>query len=389
LNRVCSIFSQLLQFFPRMEFEVAVRKHRANRHERGFDCWTQFVAMLFCQLGQAQSLREICGGLAATEGKLRHLGVGRAPKRTTLSYANAHRPAGLYREIFSLLLDKAQRLALSRNKRFRFQNPLVSIDSSIIELSLSMCDWAKYQRQKGAAKLHLVLDHQGFLPSFACVTEGKACDLTPVRHLDYPPGAILIFDRGYQDYRWFDRLTEKDISFVTPLRRHAHCEVLESRPIPVGGDVIQDERIRLGAQRHRMANEMRRVVVRRPDRTRPWVFLTNNFDLPANVIPLIYEQRWAIEVFFRTIKQLMRIKTFVGTSLNAVRIQMWTAMIAILLFKILQMRAKFGWSLSNLVALLRQQLFVHRSLWAWIDEPFQPPPLLDTTPIQQLCLKLG
>lgn len=389
MSRVCSIFSQLLQLFPRLEFEGAVRQHRANRHSRGFDCWTQFVAMLFCHLGQAQSLREICGGLATSEGKLRHLGVGRAPKRSTLAYANEHRPWQLYETVFQSVLWRAQQLAGAHRKRFRFRNPLLTIDSTIIDLSLSVYDWALYQREKGAAKLHLVLDHQGYLPTYAVVTEGKSCDLTPVRQLDFRPGTILVFDRGYQDYRWFERLTQRGVFFVTRLRSHAHVEVTETQAVPTGGPVLCDQRIRLGCQRYRMRCELRRIVVRNPAAPKPFVLLTNNFKLAANTIARVYRERWQIEIFFRALKQNLRIKTFVGTSANAVRIQVWTALIALLLLKLLQLRARFAWSLANLVALLRQQLFVHRPLWEWIDQPFHPPPSLDEAPIEQLCLNIG
>jgi hypothetical protein len=345
--------------------------------------------MLFCHLGQAHSLREICGGLAASEGKLRHLGVGRAPNRSTLSYANEHRPWQLYATIFQSLLARAHQTAMAHKKRFRFRNPLLTIDSTIIDLSLSVYDWALYQREKGAAKLHLVLDHQGYLPRFAVVTEGKCCDLKPIRPLDFPAGTILIFDRGYQDYRWFDRLTQQGVFFVTRLRCHAHVEVLESLPVPKSGDVHCDQRVRLGCQRYRMHNDMRRLVVQDKDMPESLVFLTNNFKLAASTIAAIYRERWQVEVFFRTLKQNLRVKTFVGTSTNAVCIQIWTALIAMILLKLLQLRAKFAWSLANLVALLRQQLFVHRCLWSWIDKPFQPPPLLNETPVQQLCLNIG
>jgi len=385
LNRVCSIFSQLLQLFSRVEFESAVRRHRANRHARGFDCWTQFVAMLFCQLGQAQSLREICGGLAASEGKLRHLGVGLAPKRSTLAYANEHRPWQLYQAVFESVLTRTQGLATIHKRRFRFRNPLLSIDSTIIDLSLSVYDWAHYRREKGAAKLHLVLDHQGHLPRFAVVSEGRCCDLSPARSLTFPAGTILVFDRGYQDYRWFERLDQRGVFYVTRLRRHAHVEVVESFPRPKGA-VLCDQRVRLGCQRYRMHADVRRIVFQDPGMREPLVFLTNNFKLAASTIAAIYRERWQIEVFFRALKQTLRVKTFVGTSPNAVRIQIWTALIAMLLLKLLQLRAQFSWSLANLVALLRQQLFVYRSLWDWIDQPFQPPPMLDQTPAQQLSL---
>jgi uncharacterized protein DUF4372 len=173
--KVCSIFSQVLKLFSRGGFEKAVKQHKAERHARGFTSWGQFIAMLFCQVGRAHSLREICGGLACCEGHLKHLGVPVAPKRSTLAYANEHRPWELYQTVFEQTLLKCQELVRSQGgrKKFRFKNKLMSLDGSIIDLSVSMFDWAKFRRTKGAIKLHLLLDHDGYLPSFAVVTEGK------------------------------------------------------------------------------------------------------------------------------------------------------------------------------------------------------------------------
>jgi len=373
LNRVCSIFSQLLQFFPRTEFAQAVQKHKAERHARGFDCWTQFIAMLFCQLGRAQSLREICGGLAASEGKLKHLGVGNVPKRSTLAYANQHRPWELFQTVFEQLLEKCQVLAQGQRRKFRFHNPLVSIDGSVIELCLTSFNWASYQREKGAAKLHLVLDHDGYLPRFAVITEGKASDLAMAWQMEFAPGTILVFDRGYQDYRWFERLTSGRVYFVTRLRCHARYRVVKRLPVVGGSGVVWDRIVRLGAQRYRMNIDLRLIKVKDPQTDKAIVIVTNNFRLAASTISAVYRDRWQIEMFFRALKQNLRVKTFVGTSANAVRVQIWTALIAMLVLKYLQLRSQYNWSLSNLVALLRQQLFVYRDLWTWIHSPFQPP----------------
>jgi len=198
MNRVCSIFSQLLQLFPRVEFQRAVKDHKAERHARGFTSWGQFVAMLFCQLGRAHSLREICGGLACCEGKLKHLGIPVAPKRSTLAYANEHRPWQLYQAVFQQLLERARQVVYAQGgpKKFRFKNRLMSLDGSIIDLSVSLFDWAQFRRTKGAIKLHLLLDHDGYLPSFAVVTEGKMSELKVARSLQFEPGTILVIDRG-------------------------------------------------------------------------------------------------------------------------------------------------------------------------------------------------
>ncbi len=198
MTRVSSIFSQILQLIPRLEFESAVRRHEAERHARGFSCWGQFIAMLFCQLGHAKSLREICGGLAASEGKLRHLGLPTAPARSTLAYANEHRPWQLQQTIFEQLLTKCQGLAASqpgtrKKSKFRFKNPLLSLDATVIDLCATMFDWAKFRLTKGAVKLHLLLDHDGYLPSFAVISEGKKHEVRVARQMQFAPGAILVF----------------------------------------------------------------------------------------------------------------------------------------------------------------------------------------------------
>jgi hypothetical protein len=368
-----SMFSQLLSLFPRSDFEKAVRAHRADRAAKGFDCWTQFVAMLFCQLGRAHSLREICGGLASVEGKLNHLGVGDAPKRSTLSYANAHRPWQLFEEIFMQLLGRCQGIASP--KPFRFKNKLFSLDATVIDLCLEMFDWAKFRRAKGAIKLHLLLDHDGCLPCYGVITEGKTHEIRVARTLDWPKGSIIAIDRGYMDYAFLDSLTERDIFFVTRLKGNAAPTTKAVLSSPKG-NILSDEMINLcgsGANK-REFRLLRRVVVWDPVGHREIVLLTNNMKLAAGTIAAIYKQRWQIELFFKAIKQNLKIKTFVGTSANAVHIQIWTALIAILLLKYLQMRSRLGWSLSNLVALLRLNLFVHRDLWAWIHEPFSRPP---------------
>ena len=385
MTRVSSIFSQMLQLFSRTEFERAVVEHRAERHARGFSCWGQFVAMLFCHLGRAQSLREICGGLAASEGKLRHLGLPDAPKRSTLAYANEHRPWQLYRTVFYQLLSRCREVAGTHG--FRFKNKLLTLDATLIELCASVFDWAQYRRTKGAVKLHLLLDHQGLLPSFALITEGCVHESRVARSLRFEPGTIVVFDRGYADYDWFATLDAQGVFFVTRLKENADYGVVERRPIPESSAVRRDEIIFLykAARGGHLDLFLRRIEVWDEEQKRILVFLTNHRGFAASTIAAVYRQRWQIELFFKALKQNLRIKTFVGTSSNALQIQIWTALIALLVLKYLQLRARFGWSLSNLTALLRQQLFVYRDLIAWIDEPFQPPPLLDPS-AEQLAL---
>lgn len=376
MNRVCSIFAQLLQLFPRVEFQKAVQQHGAERHARGFTCWGQFVAMLFCQLGQAKSLREICQGLMAIEGKLKHLGVDRPPNKSTLSYANQHRPWELYQALFGQILQRCEGAAQGK-KKFRFKNRLMSMDSTTIDLCASLFDWAQYKRAKGAVKVHMILDHEGHLPHFAVITDGKVSDQQGSRMVRFAAGTIVIIDRGYVDSQRWQDWTDEGVFFVTRFKKDLKIEVLEEREVPKNGGIKRDQVVRLCGPRTGKHSMRLRLITKWDEETQEEIqFLTNHLGFGATTIARIYKERWQIEIFFKALKQLLRVKTFVGTSANALHIQIWTALIAMLILKYLQLRASYGWSLSHLVALLRQQLFVYRDLYLWIDHPFQPPPVL-------------
>ena len=378
MNRVCSIFSQILRQIPRQAFEVAVKDHKAERHARGFSSWTQLIAMMFCQLGHAQSLREITGGLAACEGRLRHLGVEEPPKKSTLSYANQHRPWQLYQTVFYSVLKHCQSEAKVLKRKFRFKHKLLSLDSTVIPLCLSVFDWARYKRAKGAVKLHMVLDHDGYLPCYAVMTDGKTADITAAKRMTFAPDTMLVFDRGYADHNWWLQLTRQRVHFVTRLKDSAEYGIVEQLTVPEGSNIVRDEVIVLCSQQDIGPEaRLRRVELWVEEKNETMVFLTNNFRLTASTIAAIYRERWQIELFFKALKQSMKIKTFVGTTENAVQTQIWTALIAMLLVKSLQLKSTFDWSLSNLVALLRQQLFVYRDLFIWLNNPFQPPPALE------------
>lgn len=380
MGRVCSIFSQILKLVPRGLFDGAVAKREGDKHTKGLNCWTQFIAMMFCHLGGARSLREIIGGLAASEGKLKHLRVDKAPARSTLSYANANRPWEVYQTLFQDLVAMIQADAVTRKRKFRFRNPLVTLDSTMVPLCLSMFDWATYRKTKGAVKVHVLLDNGGLLPQYAVVTSGKTADIEVARKLKFPAGAMVVFDRGYEDHRWWRQLTENKVNFVSRLKGSTNYVVVQEREVPAGGNVLCDQEIELVNDQKRHPGEplrLRRIEVWLEDKQEVMVLVSNHMRLAATTIALIYKDRWQIELFFKAIKQALRIKTFVGTSENAVHIQIWTALIAMLLVKYLQLRSTWNWSLSNLVALLRQQLFVYRDLWAWLNEPFQPPLALD------------
>lgn len=386
-----SLFNQLLQHFPSLEFAALVKKHSAERAAKGFGCKTQLVAMLFCQLAHVDSLREICNGLACCLGKLVHLGIGVAPNKSTLAYANKHRPAKLYEELFYTALGRfrdAKGLGL-RKQRFRFKNKLLSLDSTTISLCLEMFPWAKFRRAKGGVKAHVLLDHDDYLPRYVLITEARRSDVRMAGAFPLNRGSIVVMDRGYNDYALFGKWTAEEIYFVTRLKDNAAYEVVEECAVPENRNIRSDQLIRFTGEK---AQEdcsclLRRVVVWDAVNERAIVLLTSLLAFGSTTIAAIYKDRWEIELFFKALKQNLKVKSFVGTSENALRIQIWTALIAILLLQWLHHLSKAKWSLSNLASMLRLNLFTYRDLSAWLDNPFGTPPILPES--QQLILGLA
>jgi hypothetical protein len=313
-----------------------VKETGAERRAKGFSCWQQFVAMLFCHLGRANFLREICGGLSSIFGKIRHLGINKALKHSTLSYANNHRPWQLYEKVFYQFLGKCQSIVIGK-KKFRFKNRLFSLDATVIELRATLFDWAKYRQTKGTVKLHLLLDHEGYLPVFAHVTEGKVHEVRIARGLKFPRGSIVVVDRGYTDYSLYRQWTEEEVYFVTRQKGNADYRVVEERDIPSRGNILRDQVIKFRGfyARKDYPYRLRRPEVWDDANERVIVLLTNHFEFGPTTIAAIYKDRWQIEIFFKVLMQNLKIRSFVGTTKNAVVTQIWTALIAILVLKYL------------------------------------------------------
>lgn len=376
--RSASLFSQLLKQVSRPLFAELVGKHKAERNAKGFTCWTQLVSMLFCQLARAESLREISNGLSCCLGKLTHLGVDRAPNKSSLSYANQHRPAALYEDTFWALLSRFRqdgRLG-SRKRRFRFKNKLLSLDATTISLCLSLFPWAKFRRNKGGVKAHVLLDHDDYMPRFIRITPANQADVKVAQKLRFTKGSILVIDRGYIDYAMFGRWCDEGVYFVSRLKDNAiYYKVIEHKT-PGKDNILADQTIVLSQQMEACPHLLRRVVVWDPAGKREIVLLTNHRKLAAATIAAIYKDRWEIELFFKALKQNLKVKTFVGTSENALRIQIWTALIALLLLKWLHHLSGAKWSLSTLAAMLRMNLFTYRDLMDWLNDPFRTPPIV-------------
>jgi len=373
--RHASLFSQILGIIPRMDFQRVVRDAGTDRYTKRFTSWDHLVSLLFCQFAQAKSLREISQGLTACLGKLNHLGVRHSPNKSTLAYANKHRDWTLFEVLFyKLARQLTAQLAGRTHHRLKLPGKLYSMDASIIPLCLSLFDWSRYQTAKGAVKLHMVLDHDGFLPCFARITLGKRHDVPIGRQFWFPPGSVVVVDRGYFSVDLFAQWIRGHVFFVTRLVANSRLTVVEDRPCE--GPVLRDQFVEFAAPqtRKRYPYIMRRIEYYDEKSDRVFVYLTNQLEASALTIAEVYRQRWQIELFFKAIKQNLRIKTFIGTSPNAVSCQIWTALITMLLMRFLQLRSRRGWALSNLVALLRLNLFTYRDLWRWLDDPFEVPP---------------
>jgi putative transposase len=377
-----TIFAQLLKLVPRHEFENLAKTHHKGRQLRKTSRWSQFVALCLGQLSGRHSLRDIESNMGAQSSRLYHLGA-KPIARSSLARLNENQPAELYEALFSKLYTNCQRLASGH--RFRFKNKLYSLDASLIDLSLKIFPWAHYALGKSAMKLHLSLDHDGYIPNFATITEGKISDLDVGRTLHYNRGSIVVFDKGYTDYKWFKALDNKGIFFVTRIRKNAIWKVEERRVVDKSEGLTSDQTITLTGVKPKKIGmpKLRRVGYRDPESGQRYEFLTNNFSLSAQTIAEIYKERWQVELFFKWIKQNLKIKAFVGNSKNAILTQIWIALCTYLILAYLKFSAKLGWSLRNMLRLLQLNLFIRRDLMALLRGD---PPKQSSLEVRQLCL---
>jgi len=368
-----SLFSQVLHLIDRNIFSKIVSQHDTDKYNKGITSWTHLVSMLFMQMAGATSLRDISNGLRSATGNLNHLGVSKAPCKSSLSYINAHRSYEVFKDLYFALLEKMEP-SLQRRRIYarRLKRKIFIMDASVIPLCLSLFDWAKFRTRKGAIKLHAVLDYDTGLPCYAVMTDGKTHDVKAAQDTVFPSESVLVIDRAYVDYEWLYILDSSGVFFVTRLKSNADIELLESFLTSEKHEhILSDQDIRLtGFYSSRKYPEKLRIVrVYDSENDQTLVLLTNNLTWTADTISQLYKARWDVEVFFKHLKQLFRVKTFVGTSPNAVRIQMWCSMIAILLIKYLKAKADYKWHMSNLITFLRINLFVKIDLWKWVNKP--------------------
>lgn len=372
-----TVLSQILKIVPRHEFETLAKDHHSGRMFRSASRWSQFVTMTMAQLTGRSSLRDIVDNMSAQAHRLYHLGSVKL-SRSNLSRINEDKPHTLYEALFGKLLSRCQ--GMTGGHDLRFENPLYSLDASTIDLCLSVFPWADFRTTKGAIKLHVGLNHDGYLPEFVTITEGKTQDVTIGRTLQFSKGSIVAIDRGYNDYSWYNQLTKKGIFFVTRIKSNAKYHVIERRQVLKKKGLTSDQTIEFtGAQTKKICpTQLRRIGYRDPETGKLYYFLTNNFRLAAKTIADIYKARWQVELFFKWIKQNLKIKSFVGTSKNAVLTQIWIALCVYLILAFLKFQSGIDRTMQQILRLLQINLFEKRDLMALLrGDPIRDDPVPD------------
>ena len=360
-----TIFNQLLNFLPRYRFDQLVKEYQADRYVKSMTTWNQFVAMLYAQASSKESLREVATGFNVQKNTWYHLGVNTVA-RSTLSDANSRRSCEIFEKLFYSLLNQCKEI--TPDNKFDFDNPLYALDSSVINLCLSVFDWAKYRTTKGALKLHMLLNNRTAIPELINITDGKESDITVAKRINLKQlekGSILAIDRAYIDYGWWKEIDENELFFVSRAKINTNIFVVgqhEGKLLEPG--VLADEIVIFGDYNamEKYPQKLRRVKYWDIKNKKEYIYLTNNFKLTAKQIADIYKERWQIELFFKWIKQNLKIKTFLGTSRNAVLTQIWIAMIYYLLLAYIKFQTKFKKSLLELTWMIREVLLIRRDL---------------------------
>ena len=375
-----TLFAQAIGKLPKECIRKIIREEKTDKHSKGYDTWSQFISMMFCQFSGCDSVRDISNGLNSANGNLNHLGICRAPSKSTVAYQNAKRDSGVFRRIFYALLAHFGQQTIWQRTKFRFKMPIKLLDSSTITLTMSLYEWAHYTTKKGAVKMHTLLDYDSLLPEFVNITDGKCSDNRGALDIPVSPHSVVVADRGYCDFSLLDYWDSRNVFFVVRHRDNLLYSQIEERLLPEtrAQNVLIDEIIELTGEqtKKKYTKPLRRIAIWNDKHGYVVQLLTNNFKLSASTIAQLYKARWMIEIFFRNIKQLLKIKSFIGTSRNAVETQIWTALSTMLLLCLLKHIAKYKWGLANLVVSLRLNTFTKIELKKWLNEPFTPPPEL-------------
>lgn len=370
-----TLFSQIISKLDRSGFTKIVKKHDTDKHQKGYTSWTHLIAMVFSQFAGSQSVRDISHGLRSATGNLNHMGIEQAPSKSTISYQNKHRDWRLFRDYYYHLLSYLGQQAKFKQVKFKIKSKILLLDSTTISLCLSLFDWAHYKTSKGAVKMHTLLDYDGNLPSYVHISDGKTGDNTAAYNVPVVKGSVIVADRYYNDFSLLNVWDSNEVFFVVRHKDNLSYRCLEENPLPEQRhqNILIDEWIALTGTNSaaKYNGKLRRVGVWDEENEQTIELLTNHPTWAASTIGKLYKSRWQVEIFFREIKQLLNIKSFIGTTPNAVMIQIWTALITILVLKVLKKIAKYSWYLSNLVSFIRLNLFVKIELQQWLDKPFE------------------
>ncbi len=374
-----TLFSQILQSVPRDLFKKSVKQFDTDKYSKGIDSWNHLTSMLFCHFGKVNSLRDISNGMKVAGGNLIHLGLTRAACKSSIGYVNANRDYRVFQNFYFSLLDHLRSFNhFKRKGGIKLKRKIFLVDSTTITLCLSVFDWAKFRRKKGAVKVHTVLDYDGCLPTYLNISDGKKHDVKAAHEMSFPAGSVVVMDKAYVHYKWLNNLDSSKAFFVTRAKNNMQYQVIESYLIDSKNKnwLLEDKDVLLTGfyPQQDYPGKLRLVRIWDEENQQELTFMSNNLSWTASTIADLYKARWDIEIFFKQIKQHLKIKSFVGTSKNAVMTQIWTAMITMLLLQFMKAKAKYAWHLSGLVTFLRLNLFVKIDLWNWLNNPFDKPP---------------
>lgn len=373
-----TLFAQAIGKLPKEKIRKIIRESGTDKHCKGYDTWSQFVCMMFSQFSNCDSVRDISNGLNSANGNLNHLGIARAPSKSTIAYQNAHRNSKVFRDIYYATFQHFGQQSLWQRSKFRFKAPIKLLDSSMVTLTLSLYDWAHYTTTKGAIKMHTLLDYDTLLPEFVTISTGKCTDDKASFDIPIAPHSVVVADRGYCNFELLNDWNSKHVLFVVRHRDNLLYEPIRELDLPqhAAQNILIDEIIELKGTKTSLKypKRLRRIAIWNEEHEFTLQLLTNNMQLAASTLAELYKSRWQIEIFFRNLKQLLRIKSFIGTSRNAVETQIWTALTTMLLLCWLRHTARYKWGLANLVVSLRLNTFTKIDLEKWLNEPFTPPP---------------
>ena len=385
-----TLFGQIIQKLDRSIFNKLVKEHKTDKHQKGFTSWSHVTSMLFCHFAKSGSLRDISNGLRSATGNLNHLGNVHPPTKSNLGYQNKHRTWELFRDYYYALQKGLGQQAGFKQVKFKIKSKIFLLDASTISLCLSLFDWAKYKTKKGAIKLHTLLDYDGNLPVYVNITNGKTADNKGAYDIPLIALSVIVADRFYNDFHLLNVWDSNKVFFVIRHKKNLKFTVVKENDLPENRHqhILKDEVIELTAKtKQKYPKRLRRLAIWDEKNKQVIELITNQLTWSCNTISELYKSRWDIEIFFRDIKQRLHIKSFIGTTQNAVMIQIWTALITILVLKYLKTIAKHNWYLSNLVAFLRINLFVKINLQIWLNQPFLKKEKPPDNPIQGVLFK--